>query len=67
LHASSAVKLARNTPSGEPNSRSSRADSRAAMPGVIVIASQESEASSSIAPRAYEHTNHIVKFSLYTV
>src|ERR1700757_729830 len=66
LQASSEVKLARNTPSGDPNSRSNRADNGAAMPGVIVIASQEREASSSIAPRAYGHTNHLVKFSLYT-
>src|SRR5208282_144965 len=60
LHDSIPVREARNTPSGEPYSRSNRADSRAAMPGVKVSASQEREASSST-PRAYVHSNQFVK------
>src|SRR5208337_617068 len=61
LHASMPVNGARNTPSGDPYSRSNRADSRAAMPGVNVNASHEREASSST-PRAYVYSNRIVKY-----
>src|SRR5579859_4035566 len=65
LQASRRRKGARNTSSGEPNSFSKRAESRAAIPGVSVSAIQEREESSSIErpPReaAYAGGNSIVK------
>jgi hypothetical protein len=36
------------------------------MPGIMVIASQEREASNAIAPRAYEHTNHLFRYPFST-
>jgi hypothetical protein len=62
LQASNLGSDARNTSSGEPNSRSRRAESREASPGVSASASQEREASSSIAPRAYSQNNIIVNY-----
>src|SRR6266849_3321315 len=64
LHASSLGSGARNTSSGEPNSRSKRADRREASPGVSASASQEREASSSIARRAYARNNLVVKYQM---
>src|SRR6266849_3672986 len=64
LQASNRISGARNTSSGEPNSRSSRADSREASPGVSASASQEREASSSIAPRAYPQNNALVNYQI---
>src|SRR5260370_3526135 len=61
LQASSLGSGARKTSSGEPNSRSRRAESREASPGVSASASQEREASSSIARRAYARNNLVVK------
>jgi hypothetical protein len=57
LHASSRRSGALNTASAEPH----RADNRAAMPDLMVSASQEREASSSIAP-PYVYRNHVVQF-----
>ncbi|MGB9469587.1 MAG: hypothetical protein WBQ59_09565, partial [Candidatus Acidiferrum sp.] len=54
----------RNTASGVPNSRNSRAVSRAAMPGVKVSASHEREASGSMLLKAYGYDDRLVKFSL---
>src|ERR1700739_1521734 len=62
LQASNRISGARNTSSGEQNSRSSRADSREDSPGVSASASQEREASSSIAPRAYAQNNALVNY-----
>src|SRR5882757_3727080 len=67
LHASRRLSGARNTSSGEPNSRSSRADNREASPGVSASASQEREASSSIARRAYAADNLIVNYHIRNV
>jgi hypothetical protein len=53
---------ARKTPSGEPNLRKTRADKREARPGVSASASQEREASSSIAG---EPTRRITYLSTY--
>src|SRR6202035_2490170 len=64
LHASSRPSGARNTSSGEPNSRSKRAERREASPGVSASASQEREASSSIAKRAYALYNLIVNYQI---
>src|ERR1700719_1104480 len=64
LQASSRGGGARNTSSGEPNSRSNRAESREASPGVSASASQEREASSFIAKRAYAPNNLIVKYHI---
>src|SRR6266404_469706 len=63
-HASRRVSGARNTSSGEPNSRSNRAESREASPGVSASASQEREASGSIATRAYSQINPVVNYSI---
>src|SRR6267154_2095885 len=63
-HASRRVSGARKTSSGEPNSRSSRADSREASPGVSASASQEREESSSIATRAYAEDNLLVNYHM---
>src|ERR1700730_2156569 len=60
--ASSRPSGARNTSSGEPNSRSKSAESREASQGVSASASQEREASSSIAKRAYAYYNRIVNY-----
>src|SRR6202030_4782946 len=67
LHASSRPSGARNTSSGEPNSRSRRAESREASPGVSASASQEREASSSIAKRAYALYNLLVNYHMRNV
>src|SRR6266849_414948 len=64
LQASSLGSGARNTSSGEPNSRSRRAESREASPGVSASASQEREESSSIARRAYARNNLVVKYPM---
>src|SRR6266478_2219337 len=64
LQASNLVSGARNTSSGDPNSFSSRAESPEASPGVSASASQEREASSSIARRAYALNNAIVNYQI---
>src|SRR5260370_33513495 len=64
LQASSLGSGARNTSSGEPNSRSKRADRREASPGVSASASQEREASRSNARPASARHNLDVKYQM---